>query len=153
MPTILSRTMNDIHFEIIKPGKVIKNIEAVIRVVGELVFKTKDGRLYWSRNQNACYVAGMWPWAPAMMRALVKLGIITRKEAEEHLRECKERDDARNREYDMERIRVSGTDARRSPGEGGGEAMMCRKCAAWWLFPWVCGPDCKIWVVIEKEGK
>ena len=97
--------MDDIHFEMIPTERVIKNIESVIRVDGELVFKAKDGRLYWSRNQNASYIAGMWPWAPAMMKALTKLGIITRKEADEHLRECKEKDDARNREYDMERIR------------------------------------------------
>ena len=32
--------------------------------------------------------------------------------------------------------------------------MKCRKCEAWWLFPWLCGPDCKIRVVIEKgEGE
>ncbi len=72
---------------------------------GIIVAKLANGCL-WSPSINKFgYLPGMWRWTPGLLKCLVRLDVITKADADEHLAICKRADEATSRRYDAEELR------------------------------------------------
>ncbi len=81
------KSVDNLYLDQLPAGRIVKVVKAV-RVNDITVYVGESGRLYCDRLQKVAYVVTKWPWNDSLMRALVKLGVITDKEMKEHLELC-----------------------------------------------------------------
>lgn len=88
------------------PSGVVMRGEAVVRC-GEVivVVPAKGGKIYSPNfSKGVHYSIGVWPWTEGMMKALWRLGIISRKAMDMHISSVSEIEKARERMADFERM-------------------------------------------------
>lgn len=78
------RTDEDIRINALPAGKVIAMAKA-IRIDGTTVFLGQDGRIYCPRVRDGMYY-GLhdWRFLAPLLSGLVKLGVFTKEQVEEH---------------------------------------------------------------------
>lgn len=89
--------VEDIYWQKRRTGVVLK-AESVVVVPDSgsghdmMVVKLANGSYISSRDiSGAAYLPGNWPWTDAIIRALVKLGAITKANGDDHLALCQAR--------------------------------------------------------------
>lgn len=89
--------INRLVFNPIPTGRPVA-LDKMLRVSGFVVIVDAKGKLY-SPNlkDRVCYSCETWPWSDSLLRALVKLGVITSEEMDAHLKRAKEIDNLRSR--------------------------------------------------------
>lgn len=90
------------------PSRPIR-VERMIRVDDVVIAVTANGTLYTNSRaaRNAAYAHGNWPWQEPTMRALVKLGVISQEQMDEHLAYTELLVSNRDKQYardDLERL-------------------------------------------------
>lgn len=87
MSTLASpiKAINELRIHQLPAGKAVKVAKA-IRYDGKTFILGVDGTVYCSAVMNrAFYPLSAWGWATSMVRALVRLGALSKKDAETHL--------------------------------------------------------------------
>lgn len=77
------KKINDLHFNILKPGKLIKNAK-VLRHGRLTVIVDENGAIYCDGLANGAYMLGNYHWLSGLLKAFCRLGIITKAEQAEH---------------------------------------------------------------------
>jgi hypothetical protein len=72
------------------PSGSVVAIKRAIKVDNTTFLIGKNGKLYCDRltTTKGCYLLTLSRWAKFYLRALSKLGVVTRKDAEDHLDAC-----------------------------------------------------------------
>lgn len=92
------KAINNLFIRPLPAGKPVR-VEKAVRVSGITVFVGSKGTLYCDAIKSYAYTPSIYPWTDAMMRALEKLGVITRDQRMEHVRRCKEIDAVRDKKW------------------------------------------------------
>jgi len=97
------RAIQELYFHQLPTGRPV-NVSRAVRVNGLTVFVGANGRLYCDRLGNYAYLPGTWPWNNNLMRALVKLGVITAEQMQEHLQHIEAKYRAQERARDAKEL-------------------------------------------------
>ena len=106
MSTLLSpvREIKDLYFDKLPSSRVVKLVKGV-RVGRVTVFLGANGNLYSpSIDARMAYSCSNWLWSDSLMRALVKLGAISKASLVEHMEAAKLRDATRTVGYEYKRL-------------------------------------------------
>ena len=95
--------IDNLWLEALPRSRVIK-IEKAIAVERIVLFVTAEGRLYHNGLENYSYMPGIRVWTKALMRALLKLKIITKQQMDDHLSLCNKVDAKRIKKNDLDHI-------------------------------------------------
>lgn len=93
-----------LYFKEMPSSRVVK-IEKIVRVGKTYVMKGENGSLYSNNVGKFAYVPGQWPWVNDMMKALVKLKVITQDQMKAHLDHCDKNDKAKKKKYALDDIK------------------------------------------------
>ena len=106
MATICSSVpeIDCLYFHEMPSSRPVK-IEKVVRVGGTYVMKGENGKLYSNSVGKFAYVPGKWPWVNDMMKALVKLKVITPEQMKAHLDHCDRNEKIRSKKYALEDLK------------------------------------------------
>ena len=97
MSTLASpvKAINELNIHQLPAGKAVKVVKA-IRYDGKTFILGADGTVYCSAVANrAYYPLASWGWATSMVRALARLGALSKKDAETHIAAAAKVDNAR----------------------------------------------------------
>ena len=106
MSTLLSpvREIKDLYFDVLPSSRVVKLVKGV-RVGRVTVLLGANGNLYSpSIDARREYSCSDWLWSDSLMRALVKLGVISKASLAEHMEAAKLRDATKTVDYEYERL-------------------------------------------------
>ena len=98
--------IDDLYFKELPSSRPVK-IEKVVRIGRTFVMKAENGTLYSNSVGRFAYLPGKWPWVEDVMKALVKLKVITPVQMKAHLDHCNRNDMRKKKEYalaDMKRL-------------------------------------------------
>lgn len=87
MSTLASpiKSISELRIHQLPAGKAVKVAKA-IRYDGKTFILGADGTVYCSAVTNRSYYPlAAWGWATSMVRALARLGVLTKKDAETHI--------------------------------------------------------------------
>lgn len=91
------KSISDLRIHPLPAGKSI-NVTKAIRYDGKTFILGANGIVYSSCvRDNGFYTLSVWGWATSMVRALARIGVISRKDAETHLAAAKATDEWRTR--------------------------------------------------------
>jgi len=96
-----------VEINTLKSSNALKDFVGVARCSLGLIFKAKDGRLWTASTRlgNNIYVPAGYYWAPSLLRALVKLGVIKTKDMTLYLEFEKHREAIADRAHHARQIR------------------------------------------------
>lgn len=80
------------------PTKPIQ-VEKAVRIDRTTIVLGKNGKLYHSRHVKASFMIGNGELAQSTMKALVSLGVITGKQADQHMKAARDRSETRDKKY------------------------------------------------------
>lgn len=80
------------------PTKPIQ-VEKAVRIDRTTIVLGKNGKLYHSRHSKCSYMVGDGELVQSTVKALVALGVITSKQAAQHMKAAIERSEARGKRY------------------------------------------------------
>lgn len=82
-----------------------RKADKVVMVEGIVLVKLDDGTFATNRDLgDYAYVPGAWPWLPPVMRALRKLGAISKADMDAHLALCAAKSADRDKAWDREQV-------------------------------------------------
>jgi hypothetical protein len=81
-------TLHELFIHQLPAGRTVA-IERVVRVNRITVMVGKNGKLYCDQLKPFCYALGEWPFNDSLMKALVKLKVVTSAQMDDHLASCK----------------------------------------------------------------
>lgn len=84
-----------------------KSVDRAVQVNGYMLVLFKDGLLHYSGGAKLhayAYVPGMYGWITGLTKGLLKLKVVTKDEAKEHLDWCLRCSELDTRRYDRERM-------------------------------------------------
>ena len=88
----LVKKIDSLYFRPVRNGQVIRNANVVMLDRGGFIIESKTGILYTNMSiAKGAYGMGMWYWTKTVMKGLVKMKIITKKDMEIHVTECEKR--------------------------------------------------------------
>lgn len=99
-------TFKELRIESLPSGRVVK-MDRAIKVDETTVFVGADGKLYCPRVRPGCfYGISEWGFLHPMLNALVKLGVASKEEVENHKAAAKKADDRSSARHDMKSLAV-----------------------------------------------
>lgn len=74
------------------PSGVAIKVKKAIRIEGNILLMDEDGKLYSPRvrDKHEVYAYSLWNFTRPFLLGMARLGLITRKEAEEHLKQVQQ---------------------------------------------------------------
>lgn len=91
------KSISELRIHPLPAGKAI-NVTKAIRYDGKTFILGAEGTVYSSCvRDNGFYTLSMWGFATSMVRALARIGVITRKDAETHLAAARATDEWRHK--------------------------------------------------------
>lgn len=99
-------TFNQLRIESLPSGKVVK-MDRAIKVDETIVFIGADGKLYCPRvRPGTFYRVSDWGFINPMLNALVKLGVASKEDVDNHKAAAKKEDDRGSARHDMQQLAV-----------------------------------------------
>lgn len=94
----------DITIHALDPGKVT-NVTKVVKVNNHYIFQDAEGRLYCPKIMpGVYYTLGNWGWLSEVITGLVKLKVITQKQADEWKAKAVARERAQSARHDLKNL-------------------------------------------------
>jgi hypothetical protein len=91
--------IRQLELDVLPSGKPMR-VEKAIRVGGVTVFLGRNGKLYATGiKKRSVYLFGRFPWQESMMEGLYRLGAITKRQRDQHLRAVKRSEEAKAARY------------------------------------------------------
>ena len=87
--------IDDLYFHELPSSRPLI-INKAVRVGSTIILVGKNGKLYSNTIGKFAYVPGKWPWMTDTMKALVKLGVITKEQMKLHMDHCDRNEKARD---------------------------------------------------------
>lgn len=93
----------DIRIHALPNGARAIKVEKAVKIDNTTVFLGADGKLYCPRLKDKCwYPVSDWGFSSGLMKGLVALGQITKKQADEYMAAAKDREARRSARYDLD---------------------------------------------------
>lgn len=92
------KKINELWIYEFPAGKPI-NVKKACRVAGVTLLINDKGRVYTTRGKSASYMLGRGDLTDAMIKALQRLGAITKAQLEEHMAAATKRSEDRRKKY------------------------------------------------------
>ncbi|MEO0437900.1 MAG: hypothetical protein AAF098_13425 [Pseudomonadota bacterium] len=93
--------ISNLYIKRLPPGRPV-NITKAVRVDSFCLMLGENGTLYHDgRHKDYAYLLGEYPWSLSMMKALKRLGVITKNQLDQHMKAAKAEDERKDKGWDM----------------------------------------------------